>query len=144
MIKLNAWEPIFIDEILTYRKLEKGYIRDQNFVSGVARGLGYFIPLLSTLICFWIYEIFYERLEVSEVYTLILVFNNLLHPVVLVIEAYEIKLVKDISDKRISDLLQLPEMENLKDDPSLNVASVTIEDLKADWKSHDENDNKDK
>ena len=76
-------------------------------LDGLARSVGMFLPMVSGLICFWIYTKFIGKLSLGEVYSLLMLFNNLLHPIVVTLIAITRNSVAISSDKRIRELFKI-------------------------------------
>ena len=110
MIKFNAWEDMIIDEINEYRLKERRLIFIVFMLEGIGSSVSYFLPLLAALICFWIQTQKSEKMSISDTYALILLFNNLIHPILLSLRGIVVRSNSAVSEKRIFDLLQKNEI----------------------------------
>ena len=81
MIKFNNWEGLLVKEIKKYRRRERLLLFVIFSLEGIGRSISNFFPLLSALICFWIYTTYIGELSVSDSFSLILLFSNLIHPI---------------------------------------------------------------
>jgi hypothetical protein len=90
-------------------------------LDGLARSIGMFLPMIAGLICFWVYTRYIGKLSLGEVYSLLLLFNNLLHPIVVTLIAITRNSVASSSDKRVRELYKIEKKEIQTDDRSLEV-----------------------
>ena len=108
-------------------------------LEGLARSISYFLPLFSALVCFWVYTRFIGNLSVSDTFSLILLFNNLIHPILLSLNGIMVRYSAAISDKRIGDLFEKKDIQPIFDDPKIEKGSISITEAEFKWTQDDEN-----
>lgn len=90
MIKFNALEEIIEQEIKTYRQQERWLLLKGTLYSGLAKSVGIFLPMITMLISFYQYSIFYGELSIGNTFAIILLFKNIIHPLGVMHYAYKL------------------------------------------------------
>ena len=130
VIKYNAWEKIIDSQIRYVRKREISLLFKYYLYKGVGMSLGVFFPLISCLIVFWGYNFLNEvPLTLPQTYSLLALFNNLLHPVRLSQVAYTKRISAMISSRRYDNLKTIELKEPLKDNDLLEKGSIRLKNL---------------
>ena len=81
MVKSNAWEDVIQKDLKTMRVKEKAYFIYIFFLQSIVQGISSFLPHICGFCTFMLFSILYpEELTVAKVFTLISVFNSLIHP----------------------------------------------------------------
>ena len=87
LVKFMAWEELLYDRIDVIRKKETNL----TFKIFTAFGLSYLlvtlIPMCCAIVSIWLYGRLYGRLEVSQIFALLALFTNIIHPIKLFIQS---------------------------------------------------------
>jgi ABC-type multidrug transport system fused ATPase/permease subunit len=81
MIKFNTWEPYIIKKIRSSRIVEKTITKKIFFLNGLVDASTSFIPVIVGFLSFYLYNLFYQKLSIPEVYAVISIYNNLGTPI---------------------------------------------------------------
>lgn len=142
IIKFNAWEGNFINQIDGIRKKEKSNLINMFFIDGIISGIGNFTPLLCGLISIWLFNTYYERLTTAQTYSLIALYSNLAHPIKIFMMAWVARLNGIVSGDRVMKILKKKDKEEFKDDKNLELGCLKIEDGSFGWELKTENEEK--
>lgn len=133
MIKFNTWEKYLIEKISKIRVIEKNILFKLFFLRMCSGSLSVLVPTLCSLVCFSVYQNSIGLLTVGKVYSMITLFNNLLHPVRIFFLANDDNATAIASSERIDKLVRLESQPEIVDDPSLERGSVKITDASFSW-----------
>jgi len=133
MIKFNTWERVLTHQIKVLREQERQLISSYFLWEGTARSIGYFLPLSSGIVCFWVYINFIGDLSIADTYAMLILFNNLLHPIIVALDALANLASSQISDKRVSRLLKIIPHKAETNNSSLQKGEIEILDAIINW-----------
>jgi ATP-binding cassette subfamily C (CFTR/MRP) protein 1 len=109
LVKFMAWEEMLYKKIDEIRKDETSL----TFKIFTSFGLSYLlvtlIPMCCAIVSIWLYGKVYGKLEVSQIFALLALFTNIIHPIKLWIQALFCFIDAQAACKRIDNLCQLPE-----------------------------------
>jgi hypothetical protein len=91
------------------------------------------MPTISGLVCFWLYSFLYEPLSNSKIFSTLALFTNLSYPIRYYMIANNFKIKSDLSDKNLSDLMELEENFEAKDDTKIPIGEIRIENGSFRW-----------
>lgn len=105
-------------------------------ISGITQSLVLINSMLTSLICFYLYNVFYEdKLEISQVYSLIVIFAWISIPIRNSVHCFNRRVQGYTTSDRLAKLARLPEIKNEKNfyetDSNLRIGEIVIE--KADF-----------
>jgi ABC-type bacteriocin/lantibiotic exporter with double-glycine peptidase domain len=126
LVKFRAWEVLIYDQLDKIRKDETAL----SFKIFTSFGLSYLqvtlIPMLCAIISIWLYGVVYGKLESSQIFALLALFTNIIHPVRLWIFTMFIYIEASMSCNRVSNYCKLPERDQFLDESQLNERAKSV------------------
>lgn len=133
VIKFNTWENFIIEKISKIRLSEKNFVFKYFLAKNFAKLTEYLVPYVLTFLCFWVYQAYVDDLNVTKVFSVLSIFQNLFFPISMFFLAYNARTQSLVSSDRVDKLLKLEDFVPLEDDLKLEKGELMIENGEFSW-----------
>lgn len=107
LIKFNAWEKLIINNIQNIRIKERRLLFKMFFLRGLSTSLSILVPALCSLVCFSLYQNYFDDFTVAKVFSIMTLLSNLLHPVRIFFMAMDSRTAALVSSERLNAIMKL-------------------------------------
>lgn len=137
MIKYNAWENLIAKRIDKLRLEEKDINFYSFFYNQLAVSINILIPMILTLITFFSYKTFYQKLTTPQIYSLLTMFYNLTSPMEFIMYTVSFYLKSLVVSERMGKLAKLKNREPKYDSLDIKKGEIIIENGSFSWINKD-------
>ena len=134
IIKFNAWEKIMNNLVKQYRMKEGIYIFREFLIYNMSHAINSLIPTFMGLTIFTLYQHYSGKvLSIPQIYQLVALFNSFSAPIKYAIMANTSRLDANISNGRVSSIINIKPIERKKDSSELKRGEVEISNGCFNW-----------
>uniref|UniRef100_A0A0N5C8T7 Multidrug resistance-associated protein 5 n=1 Tax=Strongyloides papillosus TaxID=174720 RepID=A0A0N5C8T7_STREA len=124
VIKMNAWEDLFIDKIELLRKEEQKYLRTAGYAQSFAIAFGTIVPVLAMIVTVLAIVIKGQDFAASDAFSMITVYFVMLFGIRMIPYGARYLSESVVAMRRIQSILQFPstgEVENMPRNPGIAI-----------------------
>uniref|UniRef100_A0A0N4ZVZ5 ABC transmembrane type-1 domain-containing protein n=1 Tax=Parastrongyloides trichosuri TaxID=131310 RepID=A0A0N4ZVZ5_PARTI len=128
VIKMNAWEDLFIDKIEILRKEEQKYLKTAGYAQSFAIAFGTIVPVLAMIVTVLAIVIKGQDFAASDAFSMITVYFVMLFGIRMIPYGARYLSESVVAMRRIQAILQFPPVEEIENMPRQPGVAIHLQD----------------
>ncbi len=133
MVKFNVWEEIILEKIDRIRKIEMQILLSLYRWSSLVRSFKTIMPKITSLLLFTMFWIMNKEISIPQMFSILSILNYIEVPLAGVVDLMKSYAIKEISSKRIENILKVRDQQPLQDSKDLPLGTIEVDDLTSTW-----------